>query len=366
MPPQINLRRYISEISRKQFVSVYGKVTKVIGLVIEAEGINASVGELCHILTQDVAASRHTIQSDLPYSIQSTLQDGNPHSGKQLGIQAEVVGFDDEKLLLMPLGDIWGIRPADRIALKNSSSTVQVGHELLGRVVDALGNPIDGKGQLATQETYPVYNTPPNCYGRKRITETLKTGIRAIDGLLTIGKGQRVGIFAGSGVGKSTLLGMIARFTEAEVNVIALIGERGREVREFIEDSLGEEGLRKSVVVAVTSDQPPLLRVQGALTATAIAEYFRDRGKNLYPASTMRSVLLVLAASFTERNAGFAVWISLKMPKGVNILPNRTLRRSEKVYSTKPYSKATLPLSSSVAAPCSQLISEAARILSVT
>jgi len=281
MPPQINLRRYISEISRKQFVSVYGKVTKVIGLVIEAEGINASVGELCHILTQDVAASRHTIQSDLPYSIQSTLQDGNPHSGKQLGIQAEVVGFDGEKLLLMPLGDIWGIRPADRIALKNSSSTVQVGHELLGRVVDALGNPIDGKGQLATQETYPVYNTPPNCYGRKRITETLKTGIRAIDGLLTIGKGQRVGIFAGSGVGKSTLLGMIARFTEAEVNVIALIGERGREVREFIEDSLGEEGLRKSVVVAVTSDQPPLLRVQGALTATAIAEYFRDRGKDV-------------------------------------------------------------------------------------
>ncbi|MCZ6680724.1 MAG: FliI/YscN family ATPase [Candidatus Poribacteria bacterium] len=254
--PHIDLRRYIRAIAAKQLMSLYGKVTKVVGLVVEAEGITAPVGELCHILTE---AS---------------------YTGAQSRMQAEVVGFDGEKLLLMPLGELRGIRPSDRVVLTNTSLSVRVGDELLGRVVDALGNPIDGGGDVLALETYPVHNSPPNCYGRRRITETLSTGIRAIDGLLTIGKGQRVGIFAGSGVGKSTLLGMIARFTNADVNVIALIGERGREVREFIEDSLGD-GLSKSVVVAVTSDQSPLLRVQGALTATAIAEYFRARGKHV-------------------------------------------------------------------------------------
>jgi flagellum-specific ATP synthase len=254
--PQINLRRYVRAVTDKQLVISYGKVAKVVGLVIEAEGVAAPVGELCHILT-------HNVSGDT-----------------SLSIRAEVVGFDNEKLLLMPLGELRGIRPSDRVVLTNTTIQVPVGEGLLGRVVDALGNPIDGRGDSGCQETHPVHNSPPSCYARRRISEILTTGIRAIDGLMSIGKGQRIGIFAGSGVGKSTLLGMIARFTNADVNVIALVGERGREVREFIEDALGD-GLRRSVVVAATSDQPPLLRVQGALTATAIAEYFRAQGKDV-------------------------------------------------------------------------------------
>ena len=254
--PLIDFSRYIREMSRKQFVSSYGKVTKIVGLVVDAEGIAASVGELCHILPS------------------------RSHGENLEQIVAEVVGFDGEKLRLMPLGDTRGIRASDKVSLTNSTLTVHVGDELLGRVIDSLGNPIDGGGDLTALDTQPVHNFPPSCYERRRITEIVSTGIKGIDGLLTIGKGQRIGIFSGSGVGKSTLLGLIARFTSADVNVIALIGERGREVREFIEDSLGE-GLSRSVVVAVTSDKPPLLRVQGALTATAIAEYFRDQGKDV-------------------------------------------------------------------------------------
>ena len=250
MPPRIDLTPYVQALTTRQLVSTYGKVTKVVGLVVEADGISAPVGELCHILTQ------HT------------------------RIRAEVVGFDRDKLLLMPLGELRGIQPADRVVLIRSTLRVPVGAELLGRVVDALGTPIDAKGELRNVEAYPVHNTPPNCYVRRRISQILTTGVRGIDGLMTIGKGQRIGIFAGAGVGKSTLLGMIARFTDADVNVIALIGERGREVREFIEDALGD-GLSRSVVVAATSDQSPLLRVQGALTATAIAEYFRAQGKDV-------------------------------------------------------------------------------------
>jgi len=256
-PLQINLRKYINQIPNMDFVSSFGKVTKVVGLVIEAEGVSASVGELCRIITMDLM------------------------TGNQVDVDVEVVGFEDEKLLLMPLGDVRGIRSGDRICIMNVPLTVPVGEQLLGRVIDALGQPLDDFGDLLCLEEYPVYNSPPSCYSRQRISERVSTGIRAIDSLLTIGKGQRVGIFSGSGVGKSRLLGQIARYAESDVNVIALVGERGREVREFVEDSLGEEGLKRSVVVAATSDQPPLLRVQGAVTATTIAEYFRDQGANV-------------------------------------------------------------------------------------
>ena len=253
----LNLTRYIRELRQRPLISTYGQITKVIGLVIEARGIAAPVGQLCVILATE------------------------PETNQPIEVMAEVVGFEDDRLLLMPLGNIRGIKAADRIRITNASFSVHVDDKLLGRVVDALGEPLDGLGSLKSIAPYPVYNTPPDCYNRKRISQIIPTGVRVIDGLLTIGKGQRVGIFAGSGVGKSTLLGMIARNAESEVNVIALIGERGREVMEFVEDALGEEGLRRSVVVAATSDQPPLLRVQGAITATAIAEYFRDQGKDV-------------------------------------------------------------------------------------
>ncbi len=184
-------------------------------------------------------------------------------------------------MVLMPLGEMRGISPGSEIIPTGSPFEVVVGDDLLGRVIDGLGNPLDDKGPIRGQSTYPVHQFPSHPYSRQRIHEILVTGVRAIDGLLTCGQGQRIGIFSGSGVGKSTLLGMIGRYTEADVNVIALVGERGREVRDFIEKDLGEAGLKRSVVVAATSDQPPLVRVQGAFVATAIAEYFRDQGKKV-------------------------------------------------------------------------------------
>jgi flagellum-specific ATP synthase len=192
-----------------------------------------------------------------------------------------VVGFRDSKVLLMPLGDMAGVSPGSLVVASDAVLRAGVGKDMTGRVLDGLGYPIDGKGPFKPEKYYPVDNEPPHPLNRKRITDPLPLGIKAIDGLLTVGKGQRLGIFAGSGVGKSTLLGMIARNTRADVNVIALIGERGREVREFIEKDLGEEGLSRSVVVVATSDQPALLRLKGAFIATAIAEYFRDLGKDV-------------------------------------------------------------------------------------
>lgn len=245
----IDLSRYREAVSKVKTVKLYGRVRQAVGLVVRAGGISAPVGQLCRII---------------------------PSNGE--AVEAEVVGFRDEEVSLMPYGDLRGVKAGDKVEVLERGMTVKVGEELLGRVLDALGRPIDGGGELRRFEEYPVHNPPPNPVLRRRISEPMATGVRAIDGLLTCGKGQRVGIFAGSGVGKSTLLGMIARFTSADVNVIALIGERGREVREFIERELGEEGLRRSVVIVATSDQPPLLRVQGAFTATAIAEYFRDKG----------------------------------------------------------------------------------------
>jgi flagellum-specific ATP synthase len=227
-------------------------VTQVVGLVIEGYCPGAAVGSLCEI----------------------DPQGGNP-------ISAEVVGFRDNKTLLMPLGELRGVGLGSLITIKREKASLSVGPALLGRVIDGLGAPIDGKGAIQVAEEFPIYAQPVNPMSRKPIRQPLDLGIRAINGLLTCGEGQRVGIMAGSGVGKSTLLGMIARYTEADVNVIALIGERGRELREFIEKDLQEEGLKKSVLVVATSDQPPLVRMRGAYIATTIAEYFQSQGKRV-------------------------------------------------------------------------------------
>jgi flagellum-specific ATP synthase len=223
-----------------------------VGIIVESNGPPCGVGELCEIYPD----SGHTTQPVL----------------------AEVIAFRDNRTLLMPFGPVSDIKPGSEVVTTGSSLRVHVGEELLGRVLDGLGRPLDGKGPIRAERKAATSSEPPHPLARNRITEPLSLGIRAIDGLLTVGKGQRVGIFAGSGVGKSTLLGMISRNTAADVNVIGLIGERGREVREFIEKDLGAEGLARSVVVVATSDQIPIIRLRGAQVATTIAEYFRDKG----------------------------------------------------------------------------------------
>jgi len=242
--------KYIAAVDAADTIKLNGRITQIIGLVIESQGPNVNLGELCYI---------HPRNHDEP-------------------IPAEVVGFRENRVLLMPIGEMQGIGPGCEVVSARRSLNVSVGRQLLGRVLDGLGNPIDGKGPLVTNTQYALSAPPPPPLTRRRISEKLAVGVRAIDSTLTLGRGQRVGIMAGSGVGKSTLLGMIARNTEADISVIALVGERGREVREFIERDLGEEGLKRSVVVVATSDQPALVRIKGAMTATAIAEYFRDQG----------------------------------------------------------------------------------------
>lgn len=248
----INLEKYRQAILNGSFIKHWGRVSQVVGLTIESCGPTASIGELC------------TIQTN-----------------KNGLVLAEVVGFRDNRVLLMPLGDMSGIGSGSVVTATGQTLSIPVGQALKGRILDGLGNPIDGKGSVPFECYYPVNNTPPAPLARKRISEPLTMGVKAIDGLLTIGRGQRIGIFAGSGVGKSTLMGMIARNSNADINVIALIGERGREVREFIEKDLQEEGLKRSVVIVATSDQPALVRLKGALVGTAVAEYFRDQGLNV-------------------------------------------------------------------------------------
>lgn len=248
----LNLQHYLKRLEYTRTIKVNGKVTKLVGLTIEARGPLVSVGDVCRI----------------------EAAEGN-------AILTEVVGFRENNVLLMPLGDLSEIGPGNDVVATGGALQIPVGPHLLGRILDGLGQPIDGKGPLDSHQSYPANQNPPNPLTRKRIHESLSVGVRCIDGLLTVGRGQRVGLFAGSGVGKSTLLGMMARNTAADINVIALIGERGREVREFIEKDLGPEGLAKSVVIVATSDQPPLVRIKGALTATSIAEYFRDQGQDV-------------------------------------------------------------------------------------
>lgn len=250
--PKINLPKYGAVIDKVKPIRLHGKVTQVVGLVIEGYCPDTSVGAICDI---------------------------HPQQGEP--IPAEVVGFRNNKTLLMPLGELRGVGLDSLITVRRDKASLGVGPLMLGRVIDGLGKPLDNLGPLLVEEEYPIYAVPVNPLSRIPIRKPLDLGIRSINGLLTCGQGQRVGIMAGSGVGKSTLLGMIARYTEADVNVIALIGERGRELREFIEKDLEESGLKKSVVVVATSDQPPLVRMRGAYIATTIAEYFAKQGKKV-------------------------------------------------------------------------------------
>ncbi|MDD5456984.1 MAG: flagellar protein export ATPase FliI [Candidatus Margulisbacteria bacterium] len=271
---RVNLNTYLDKIQAIKTIIPQGRIIDVSGLVIGASGPLAPVGQICRILTKY----------------------------EKRTIMAEIVGFREDKILLMPLGDMAGISPGDIVESTDDSLKIAVSEALLGRVLSGLGEPMDDKPPVEPEKMISIYGVPPNPLKRKRIKQSLGVGIKAIDGCLTIGRGQRIGIFAGSGVGKSTLLGMIARNTEADINVIALIGERGREVKEFIEGSLGEKGLQRSVVIVATSDQPALIRVKGAQTATAIAEYFRDKGK---------SVLLMMDSitrfSMAQREIGLTI-----------------------------------------------------------
>lgn len=250
-----SLSAYLEQLEDVSPFLVKGRVKEVVGLVVRASLPEAWVGELCEIR--------------------------NPRS--RTPVKAEVVGFDSGDALLMPLGELANIGPASEVYPLGHGLTVPVGEELLGRVLNGLGEPMDTHlhGELRCRESYPVAGAPPDPLRRQRVTKPLSIGVRAIDSVLACGEGQRVGLFAAAGVGKSTLLGMIARNTEADVNVIALIGERGREVRDFLEHDLGPEGMRRSVVICATSDQPSLVRLKGAYVATAVAEYFRDRGQKV-------------------------------------------------------------------------------------
>ena len=248
---ELNTQKLEDAIKETNTIRLIGKVVEIVGLVIQCKGPNVSMGELCYVY--------------------SRFPDVEP-------LPCEVVGFRAGFVLLMPLGEMLGIGPGSEVVSAQKVLQVKVGKALLGRVIDGLGNPLDGKGPILCKEEYPLAADPPAPLDRPVIKESLYVGVRAIDGLITMGDGQRIGIMAGSGVGKSTLLSMIARNTEADISVIALVGERGREVKEFIERDLGEEGLKRSVVVVATSDKPALVRIKGAMTATAIAEYFRDQG----------------------------------------------------------------------------------------
>ncbi|MGN0437917.1 MAG: flagellar protein export ATPase FliI [Lachnospiraceae bacterium] len=247
----IDYNAYLS-LADKSYVKELGKVAKIVGLTVESVGPTCKLNDLCKIISKD---GKHEVM-------------------------AEVVGFRDSRVLLMPFESVDGIGLGATVVNTKEPLKVFVGPELLGRSLDGLGRPMDGK-ELNLKDAYPIEAPPPDALKRKMISEVLPLGVKAVDGMITVGKGQRIGIFAGSGVGKSTLMGMFARNTKADINVIALIGERGREVREFIERDLGEEGLKRSVLVIATSDKPALIRNKAAKTATAIAEYFRDQGKDV-------------------------------------------------------------------------------------
>jgi flagellum-specific ATP synthase len=253
MDLQINLNKYL-EATQRFYYNCYGKVVKVVGLTVESVGPEAKLGDLCRVIVDQ--------------------KEG-------LSVMAEVVGFQENRLLLMPYESMDGIGVGCIVENTGHPLTVSVGIELLGHTLDGLGRPTDSDEEIILPTQYPSDCLPPDPMKRRIIDQVLPLGVKAVDGLLTVGRGQRIGIFAGSGVGKSTLMGMFARNTKADINVIALIGERGREVREFIERDLGSEGMARSVVVVATSDKPALIRKKAAMTATAIAEYFRDQGKDV-------------------------------------------------------------------------------------
>jgi len=269
----VGLSKFRSNIINRRLAQLEGSVVEIVGLLVKAQGIALPVGETCLVKNRN---------GDIP---------------------AEVIGFNEDRhTLLMVLGNMEGISPGDRVIATGKSPTVRVGNGILGRVIDSMGNPLDDKGELDWSNEYPIYQLPPPALSRMPVDSVLPTGIRAIDGMLTVGRGQRVGIYGGAGVGKSILMGMIARNTEADINVIALIGERGREVGNFVRSVLGEEGLKRSVVVAATSDQPALMRIRGAFVAMAVAEYFRDQGK-----SVMLMMDSVTRMAMAQREVGMTV-----------------------------------------------------------
>jgi flagellum-specific ATP synthase len=288
-----DLSKFIPPIKEMDPIQIRGKVTNIVGLVVEGHGPGSSMGCMCEIFSKHMSTS----------------------------IMAEVVGFKEKRVLLMPLGDLSGIGPGSTIIARKSHPLVKVGDALLGRIIDGMGEPLDGNGPLILEEELPLYGKSMNPLKKRRITEPLDLGISAINGTLTIGKGQRMAIMAGSGVGKSVLLGMMARHTKADVNVIALIGERGREVKEFIEKDLGEEGLKRSVVIAAISDQPALIRIRGAYLATTIAEYFRNKGLDVLLmmdsvtryAMSMREIGLAIGEPPTTK--GYTPSCFARMPK---------------------------------------------------
>ncbi|MFO1445907.1 flagellar protein export ATPase FliI [Bacillus sp. Bva_UNVM-123] len=271
----MKLAEVIEEIDQLDSFKRYGRVKRVVGLMIESQGPESSIGDVCYI---HVGNKRKRI------------------------IKAEVVGFKNEDVILMPYTTINDISPGSLVEASSKPLEIKVGAQLIGTVLDSVGQPLDGSLLPKGLKSVPTEQAPPNPLQRPPISEAIEVGVRLIDSLLTVGNGQRVGIFAGSGVGKSTLLGMIARNTKADLNVIALIGERGREVREFIEHDLGPEGLSRSIVVVATSDQPALMRIKGAYTATAIAEYFRDKGMNV-----MLMMDSVTRVAMAQREVGLAI-----------------------------------------------------------
>lgn len=270
----INFEKYKQTIDNTNTLRKIGKVLEIIGLIIEADGPQASIGDLCYIYNNE---------------------DSSP-------IMAEVVGFKEKGLLLMPLGSMEGLRPGAVVISTGEPMKIKVGRHLIGRVLDGLGNPIDTLGAINTQELYPTNGKPINPLSRSLIRSPLSLGIKSVDGFCTVGKGQRMGIFAGSGVGKSTTLGMMAKNTSADLNVIALIGERGREVREFIDHILGPEGMKNSIVIVATSEQPSLVKIKAAFVAISIAEYFRDLGMDVL--FMLDSVTRIAMA---QREVGLAV-----------------------------------------------------------
>jgi flagellum-specific ATP synthase len=295
MPDQdikINWHDYMDTLNSLQPIQLAGKVVKVAGIIAEGHGPGLSVGSLCSV-----------------------------KDSQGFDVHAEVIGFKDKRVIIMPFGEMRGIKPGSRIVDISKKPTVPVGEAYLGRVIDGLGRPIDGKGIIRGTKEYPIYGNTLNPLKREIISDVIDVGVRSINSLITMGKGQRIAIMSGSGVGKSVLMGMIAKNTDADVTVIGLIGERGREVREFIERSLGDDGLKKSIVIAATSDSPALVRIRGAYLATTMAEYFRDQGLDviLIMDSVTRFAMSLrevgLAAGEPPSAKGYTPSVFTQMPK---------------------------------------------------
>ncbi len=274
-PPEINLKKYYDVVNDTVLVKEHGKVQQIVGIVIESEGPGGNVGEICYIYPKD--------KSKPP-------------------LRSEIVGFKGGRVLLMPYGELTGIGPGCEVRATGTVLQIEVGDQLIGRIINGLGEPIDGKGPINSGKFYPIYNDPPSPFVRPPIADPLPTGCKLFDAFLTFGKGQRQGIFAGSGVGKSTTLGMIARETAADINVLTLVGERGRELRDFVEHVLKEKGMARSVIVVSTSDRPALERIKCCFTGTTVSEYFRDQGKDV-----MMMLDSVTRFAMAQREIGLAV-----------------------------------------------------------